>query len=70
MKLVAYALVAALFVAGPAVADDLFNAHAESTVSGIDPSVDGHHTVDVRVFTGADGTPAAEVLVDGASPLP
>ncbi|HWG90860.1 MAG TPA: hypothetical protein VNZ52_08450 [Candidatus Thermoplasmatota archaeon] len=70
MQTVLLSLVAALLVAGPVLADDLANLHAEANVQGVDPAVDGFHTVDIRLYEGADGAPAAEVLVDGASPLP
>lgn len=40
------------------------------TVGGVDPSFDGDHGVNVRVFTDAAGTPGAQGLVDGAPVLP
>lgn len=66
----AFLALALLAIAGPALADDLANLDAEATVSGVDPAVDGTHTLSVRVFTDAAGTPGVEILVDGASPLP
>lgn len=60
--------IAFLALAGAADAASLANSHTESTVAGIDPMVDGTHTLDVDAGTDAFGTPYADVLVDGQAP--
>ena len=70
MKTLLLATLALSALAGSALADDVADLTLDVTVAGVDPAVDGDHSVRVRVFTDAAGTPGAEILVDGAPVLP
>ncbi len=68
MKTVAV-LVCLLAVAPVAAAEDLFSFAIAGDFSDVDPSL-GAHSLALHLYTDAAGTPAAEVLVDGVSPIP
>jgi hypothetical protein len=59
-------LAAALLVFGTAAAAPVFTFDFDSDVQGVDPSVDGHRSIDIVVND--DGS--ADVAVDGESVLP
>lgn len=59
------AIVAAALLLGTASADTLLDADATLTVEGVDPAVDGTHTVELDVATAEDGTPVVSLIVDG-----
>lgn len=69
MKLVLVTL-AALALAGPALAQDVADFSAEATVAGVDPAVDGTRTLDVEAGMDAAGNPVVSIRLDGASVLP